>query len=166
MSPRQERWLTGTLCGLCLLLVAANLAPRLFPSPAPITREQGDVVVSITGAVSEPGIYELPWGSRVGDLVELAGGLRADAEESLINAAMPLDTGMSVVVPTRFTDTGEERISLNSSNRRDLESLPGIGPVLAERIIEARPFFGVDELIKVSGVGPVTLERLRPLVKP
>jgi competence protein ComEA len=166
MSGRQEIALTFTLLALCVLLVGANLYPRMLPAPVEIHRQQPEVVVSISGAVAQPGLYEQPWGSRAADLIEAAGGLLADAEETLVNLALPLDHGASIAVPTRYTETGDERISLNSASPRDLESLPGIGPVLAQRIIESRPFYGVDELIKVSGIGPVTLERLRPLVKP
>ncbi len=166
MRPAQENWLTLGLVLVCLGLVAWNLYPRLAPVPMSVERHQPEVTVSIAGAVRNPGLYELPWGSRVADLVELAGGLHEEAEETLVNLAMPLDTGASIVVPTRTTETGEVRISLNAATQRELTGLPGIGPVLAGRIIDYRPFYGVDELIKVSGIGPVTLERLRPLVKP
>lgn len=166
MRPWQETILTLGLVAFCLALVAWNLYPRMLPVPLPVERQQPEVTVSIAGAVRNPGLYELPWGSRVADLVELAGGLSEEAEETLVNLATPLDTGASIVVPTQTTQDGERRISLNSATMRELESLPGIGPVLAQRIVDYRPFYGVDELVKVSGIGPVTLERLRPLVKP
>ncbi len=165
MSPRQEQLISWSLVIFCVALVAWNLYPRMFPQPVTIERVQPEVVVSISGAVMQPGVYALPWGSKVEDLVTLAGGLRPEAEASLVNLAMPLDTGTTIFVPTQRTETGEERISLNEASLRELESLPGIGPVLAQRIVEARPFSGVDELIRVSGIGPKILERLRPLVK-
>lgn len=166
MRPAQENWLTLALVALCVGLVAWNLYPRMLPAPLPLERQQPEVTVSVSGAVRNPGLYELPWGSRVADLIELAGGLSEDAEETLVNPAMPLDTGASIVVPTRTTAEGEVLISLNSATMRELETLPGIGPVLAQRIVDYRPFYGVDELVKVSGIGPATLERLRPLVRP
>jgi competence protein ComEA len=166
MTSRQEGWLTWLLIGLCGVLVAVNLGPRLWAPPVAVIREQPPIVVSIAGAVRAPGVYELPWGSRVADLIEAAGGLTADAEATLINPAMALDAGGSVFVPQARADSGDPRISLNSALPRELDLLPGIGPVLAERIIAARPFFSVDELLNVPGIGAVTLERLRPLVKP
>ncbi len=166
MRPWQENVLTLGLILVCAALVGVNLHPRLAPAEVAIERGQPNVTVSVAGAVESPGLYELPWGSRIADLIDVAGGLQEDAEETLVNLAMPLDTGAAIVVPTRTTETGEARISLNAATDRELQSLPGIGPVLAQRIVDARPYYGVDELVKVSGVGPVTLERLRPLVKP
>lgn len=166
MTARQEGWLTWGLVALCGLLVAINLAPRLWAPPVAVIREQPPIVVSIAGAVRAPGVYELPWGSRVADLIAAAGGLTAEAEATLINPAMALDAGSSIFVPYARADGGDPRISLNSALQRELELLPGVGPVLAQRIIAARPFFSVDELLNVPGIGPVTLERLRPLAKP
>jgi len=166
MTARHEGWLTWALVILCGVLVAVNLGPRLWAPPVAVIREQPPIVVSIAGAVQQPGVYELPWGARVADLIATAGGVTAEAEATLINPAMALDAGSMVFVPYARADGGDPRISLNSALQRELMLLPGIGPVLAQRIIEARPFFSVDELLAVRGIGPTTLERLRPLVKP
>lgn len=163
---QHEGWLTWALVALCGVLVVVNVGPRLWERPVPMVREQPPIVVAVAGAVHNPGVYELPWGARLADLIEAAGGVTAEAEATLLNPAMALDAGMSVFVPYARTDGGDPRISLNTALQRELELLPGIGPVLAQRIIEARPFFSVDELLRVRGIGPVTLERLRPLVKP
>lgn len=166
MSAVRENLLTAGLLIPCVLLVLFNLNPRLFPTDAVFERQQSDVVVSVSGAVARPGVYELPWGARAADLIQAAGGLTGEAEATLVNLALPLDTGSTIMVPTRYAPSGDERISLNTSSQRDLESLPGIGPVIAGRIIENRPYDSVDELTRVSGIGLATLERLQPLVKP
>lgn len=166
MTPRQETLLTSVLLAFCVGLVVWNLAPRLMVQRVEIVEEEPDVTVSIAGAVYSPGVYTLPWGSRVSDLITAAGGLTPDAEATLVNPADPLDTGESVMVPLARTESGDVRISLNSATLKELDTLPRIGPALAERIIAARPFSSVDDLLEVSGIGPATLEGLRPLVKP
>ena len=165
MTPRHETLLTWSLLALCALLVGSNLAPRLTVQRVEIERVQPDITVAVSGAVRSPGVYTLPWGSRLQDLTVAAGGLSPDAEKTLINPAAPLTAGGAVFVPSVQTDTGEARISLNSASEQELDRLPRIGPALAQRIIAARPFSSVEDLLNVSGIGAATLEKLRPLVK-
>lgn len=166
MTAKQENFLTLGLVAVCCLLVLINLIPRLTVQQQAVVREQPDITVSIAGEVEAPGVYTLAWGSSVLDLIKTAGGFTPTAGESLVNLAAPLDTGQRVVVPQARTETGDERISLNNGSELQLGSLPGIGPALTQRIIAARPFGSVEDLLEVSGIGPATLEQLRPLVKP
>jgi competence protein ComEA len=157
----RERTLTAVLLGLCLLLAGAGLAPRLHVRravPVPVLPE---LQVAIDGAVRTPGRYELAWGARVGDLVDVAGGLAAGAADDLVDPAAPLVDGQRVHVPHRARADGGGRVSLNEASRAELQSLPGIGPALADRIVAARPFHALDDLRRVRGIGPVTMRRLR-----
>ena len=166
MTPKWENGLTWGLVGLCAVLVIFNLWPRLTVGRVEVVEETPDITVSIAGAVRAPGVYTLPWGSRTETLVEAAGGLTTFAEKTLVNLAAPLDTGDTVFVPTAQTESGETRLSLNSATLAELDTLPGVGPATAQKIVAARPFNSVDDLLDVSGIGPATLEKLRPLVKP
>ena len=167
MSPKAETAVTLLLLGVCLGLTGWQLWPRLAVQQIEITLEQPDITVSVAGAVVSPGVYALPWGSRVEDAVAEAGGLTGTAEETLLNLADPLTTGETVLVPEARAATGESRLSLNTATERELELLvPGVGPVTAAKIIAARPFESVEDLLDVSGIGPATLEKIRPYVKP
>jgi competence protein ComEA len=139
------------------------------------------VVVDVSGGVMQPGLRTLSAGDRVGDAISAAGGFapRADLAETsrTVNLAQPLTDGMKVLVPELGADPGPEdpsvaaddgRIDLNSASQSELESLPGIGPVTAQRIIEARdeqPFQAVDELRDREVVGGSVFEDIRDLVR-
>lgn len=166
MAPALENRLTLALCAACALLAGIGSWPYLTVRPGSVTVETPAITVSVAGAVRNPGTYDLPWGARVEDLLAVAGGLRTDAATSLLRPADPLSEGEAVVVPTVRTDDGDDRVSLNLADAADLERLPGIGPALAARIVAGRPFRGVDELEAVRGIGPATMDRLRPLVAP
>lgn len=166
MTERQEKWLTWGLLGLCGLILAVNLWPRLTVRRVKIQALKPDISVSIMGAVQHPGFYTLPWGARLKDLIAAAGGLTPAAEQTLVNPAQPLESGQKVVVPKKRTPRGDTRVSLNTASEEELERLPGIGPALAQRVIAARPFSSVADLLKVSGIGPKTLEELKPYIKP
>ncbi|MCY3781203.1 MAG: ComEA family DNA-binding protein [Chloroflexi bacterium] len=150
---------------------APTSTPLPTPTPAPIT-------VYVTGAVTGPDqLYELPHGSRVSDAVAAAGGLLEGANRTLVNLAAVLRDGDQVHVP--FADAaaeaidlptppGGERVYINSATQAELETLPGVGPALAQRIIDYRELVGtfdtLDDLDKVSGIGPATLEGLKDLL--
>jgi len=148
------------------------------PSVAPAL-----VVVDVKGAVVEPGVVRLPAGSRVVDAIDAAGGATAEADLSRINLARVLVDGEQIVVlrpddpdPTSPADAAPagsvsggssgSLVNLNTATLTQLGTLPGIGPVLAQRIVDGRPYTSVDQLDEISGIGPTLLERLRPLVSP
>ena len=141
------------------------------------------VVVHVAGAVHRPGLVTLPAGSRVAAAVEAAGGATARAQLGSVNLARPLVDGEQVVVLRRgqgavaVADPGASAssggrtgpVDLNAATLEQLDGLPGIGPVLAQRILDWRiahgRFGSVDELSEVSGIGEKTLADLRPQVR-
>ncbi|MEM6431069.1 MAG: ComEA family DNA-binding protein [Deinococcota bacterium] len=164
MTEKQETMLTMFLTVVCLGLASLNIIPRLHSRPRVLDTVQDSVQVAVQGEVISPGVYTLAWGATVSDLVTAAGGLTRDADPALVNLAAVLDASSSIFIPSVQTSSGDRRISINNSTPDDLERLPGIGPALAGRIVAARPFSTIDELLRVSGIGERTLERLRPLV--
>jgi len=144
-----------------------------------LSGQASDVVVDVTGAVSRPGVYRLPAGSRVEDAIRRAGGVAAKAELEAINRAARLADGQQVVVPERgpagvavAVAGGEEEgpISLGTATIAQLDTIEGIGPVTAEDIVEFRDQHGglasVDQLDQVPGIGPATMESLRSRLQP
>ncbi|GCE77735.1 hypothetical protein CBZ_27910 [Cellulomonas biazotea] len=142
----------------------------------------GGVVVHVAGAVASPGVVRLAAGSRVLDALTAAGGAAPDADLTLLNLARVLVDGEQVLVsrpgevpaaaavPAGIPDAAAPGtpVDLNTADAAALDALPGIGPVLAQRIVEhraERPFGSVDELADVRGIGPTALERLRDLVR-
>ena len=144
--------------------------------PAPPER----VLVHVVGAVRRPGLYELPESSRVADAVKRAGGVTAKADVALVNLAAPIADGTQIVVPRRFAvaraaagaapSSATGPVHLNSATLEQLDALPGVGPVTAQKIIAYREqngaFRTVEDLDAVPGIGPARLEELRTLVAP
>lgn len=136
----------------------------------------GDIlVVNIKGAVKNPGIYEFPLNSRINDALLKAEPLE-NADLLPLNLAMFLEDEQDIFVP--FIDEeeqgnqdsdGDNIISINKASADDLELVPGIGPVMAENIIEYRKsvirFQNIEDLLNVSGIGEKTLEKMRPYIK-
>ncbi len=178
--------LIGVLAGLALggvlylLLRPPREAPlELEPPPTP-----ADVVVYVDGAVRQPGVYALPPGSRVQDALARAGGPLPGADLRGLNLAQRLQDGQRVYVPRANetppagvtpppppqapADRPAPRIDLNQATLDDLVQLPGIGPSLAERILEYRkthgPFRSIEDLLNVKGIGPAKLEQIRPYI--
>jgi competence protein ComEA len=137
----------------------------------------GDVVVDVAGAVVRPGVYRMPAGARVVDAIGRAGGPSGDAMLEGINRAARLADGQQVVVPERgaagaiSATAGEEGpISLGSATLEQLETIDGIGPVTAAKIVEYRDQHGglasVGQLDEVSGIGPATMDSLSARLQP
>lgn len=139
-----------------------------------------EVTVHAAGAVVTPGVYRLPGGSRVTDLLNAAGGATADADLDQLNLAAPLSDGERILVPRRgetvsaaanpsSANGSSTKVDLNTATAEELDKLPGIGPATAEAIIRYREtrgrFRSVTELLEVRGIGEAKLEQLRPLVK-
>ncbi len=170
--------LLGTLVGMALGWQVTRPEPLTLdiptlpppPTPAPIT-------VYVSGAVARPGVYTLPPDSRAVDAIKAAGGLTAAADPAAVNLAQRLTDEAHLHVPTR-PPTGEratprERtptptvplpIDINTAPAEVLMTLPGVGPTMAERIIANRPYSSVEDLLRVRGIGPATLEKLRPYI--
>jgi competence protein ComEA len=138
-----------------------------------------DIVVDVAGAVRRPGVYRLPAGARVVDAIGRAGGPAGGALLEGINRAARLTDGQQVMVPERgpggtiATAAGgaeDGPISLGSATVEQLETIDGIGPVTAGKIVEYRDQHGglasVDQLDQVSGIGPATMESLRVRLQP
>jgi competence protein ComEA len=171
---------------VALLLVGARAireegsGPASGAAPAPaagLTVESGgaDIVVDVAGAVQRPGVYRMPSGARVVDALERAGGATAGASVEAINRAARLTDGQQVVVPRRGaaasgSAAADGPIGLGAATVEQLETIDGIGPVTAEKILEFRDQNGglasVEQLDEVSGIGPATMESLRARLQP
>lgn len=190
-------WLTGlgrrelvalSLVGLAITGGAALWYVRSLPRPIETVELSGPtpgpsttpapLFIHVAGWVQNPGVYELQVGERVIDAIDRAGGPRQGADLSAVNLAALLVDAQQVLVPRKVpvhsvgpvTAPGSagQKINLNLAAAADLETLPGIGEVLAQRIIDHResngPFTTVDELMEVSGIGEARLEDIRDKV--
>jgi competence protein ComEA len=189
LTVQRRRALALALLGaLAVLLGLRHLAAAHAPAgepalaaPPPVAPAPTQLIVHVVGAVRRPGLYRLADGSRVADAVRRAGGSTRRADLALINLAAPLADGLQVVVPRRqpigaappggsATAAPTGPVRLNSATLEQLDALPGVGPVTAQKILDYRlqngGFTSVDDLDAVPGIGPARLENLRELVAP
>lgn len=129
------------------------------------------IAADVRGAVSTPGVVYLQPGSRMIDAINASGGFTDNADTSLINMSSRLSDGQMITVPTVVPNnqsSQDGRININSASISELKQLPGIGDVLAERIISYRelvgPFVTSEDLMKVDGISPGAFEDLEPLI--
>jgi competence protein ComEA len=187
---RRRAFAVSLVVALALVLGVRNLAPVRAPSAEPVAVQPLRVerppaqllTVHVVGAVRRPGLYRLREGGRVADAVGRAGGATRRADLGQINLAAPLADGLQIAVPRRGgpgTASGSSSaasgatggpVHLNTATLEELDALPGVGPVTAQKIIEYREqnggFTSVDDLDAVSGIGPARLETLREVVAP
>lgn len=189
--------LVGVMAGFALagMLMFISRAPSGDPielQPAP-TKEP--IAVHIIGAVPRPGLYEFAEGARIQDAINAAGGLLASANVDTINLAALLEDGQQLSIPYKSGEEpsvtggedennslvlpgeteqpqtsgdGAERININTASLEELDSLPGIGPTIAQRIVDYRdengPFQTIEDIMNVSGVGPSTFDNIKDLI--
>lgn len=171
-SSLQKRGL-AIIAGLVILITALFVlrgsSQEVVAAPAPLEIESistQTLMVDVEGAVVNPGVYSLPLNARVFEAIKAAGGLKKGADTSDINQARLLKDGEQIYVyPTTTSAGGVSRpamrkngpIMINRATVKDFESLDGIGPVLANRIVSYRkingPFAAVEDLLKVPGIG-------------
>jgi competence protein ComEA len=196
-SGARSLWIAALVAALLLVGWTWLERPRVEPaggappSPAepmpeasaPTVGEVADtpttVVVSVVGQVAAPGLVTLPTGSRVAEAIDAAGGLLPEADPASVNLAAVITDGQQVAVgvpaaggigtpvdPTGATGSGP--LDLNTAGVAELDALPGIGPVLAQRIVDHRtregPFRSVEQLDDVPGIGPAIAAELDGLV--
>lgn len=171
-SSLQKRGLAIIACLVILisaLFVLRGSSQEVIAAPAPLEMEsisRQTLMVDVAGAVMNPGVYSLPLNARVFEAIKAAGGLKKGADTSDINQARILRDGEQIYVyPTTTSSGGVARpavrkngpVMINRATVKDFESLDGIGPVLANRIVSYRkingPFAAVEDLLKVPGIG-------------
>jgi len=194
---RLQRIAVGVVVGFAVsvataLAVFRDDEPGIILAPQ---QSQGTINVTIEGAVARPGQVQVPEGSRLTDVIAAAGGLNTDADVSGLYVGARVSAGQRIIVvqgvpprpspnvlanatssPSVDLDTAAgptaapngQLINLNTADAALLETLPSIGPVLAQRIIEYRetngPFASIDELVSIDGISGRIVEVLRPLV--
>jgi len=193
-SPAELAGLVSLLLGGMALTIYVTVVPRGIPLPdvgephapgdiASAAPELiGEVTIHVAGQVHRPGLVVVPIGGRVADAIEAAGGPTATAELGALNLARLVTDGERIVVPAigEVPAAGDGSgdvvgawgadglLDLNAATAADLEELPGVGPVLAGRIVDWReqhgPFVDVGQLREVSGIGEKTFQSLAGLV--
>ena len=189
LSRRQLFGAAAAVVVLLLLVIrhlgsGGSAAPAVTPV-APVRAKPAAaklLVVDVAGAVRRPGLYRLRSGSRIDDAIAAAGGSTAKAQLDSVNLAAPVADGEQVVVPGRGSAAAaapgasaagsapSAPLDLNSATLEQLEALPGIGPVTAQKILDYRQahgaFHSVAELQGVPGIGPAHISQLKGLVIP
>lgn len=174
-APAGEAVALPTPAVSAVLPADAGAAPSAAAPTAP-----AELLVHVVGAVAHPGVVHLAGGARVADALEAAGGVVDGADPAALNLARTVVDGEQVRVPrvgevldppvdpVQAPATGGQDgapVDLNTADQATLEGLPGVGPVLAGRIVEGRPYASVDDLDDVPGIGPTLMADLRDRVR-
>jgi competence protein ComEA len=182
-DPRARIQIVAVIVALAIAIFAGLWygagAPEAIPpdataaSEAP-TVERALATVHVSGAVRHPGLVEVPIPARVADVVAAAGGATPLADLGAMNLAAPVADGQHVEVPQQGgfplpSSGASDGVHLNEATVSELETLPGIGPVLADRIVDHRdangPFEVVEDLLDVAGIGESTLAEIRDAIR-
>jgi competence protein ComEA len=174
------------LAGVLFFVARAPAGEAIVLQPAPT---KSPIAVHIIGAVPRPGLYQFIEGARVQDAIDAAGGLLTSANIDSINLAALLEDGQQLNIPytagaepvedtglelpndnqeTPDANTNTELININTATLQELDSLPGIGPTIAQRIIDYRTtngnFSSIEDIQNVSGIGPSTFDEIKDLI--
>jgi competence protein ComEA len=180
---RHQKIALGVIAGFVLIIslfmvLRGNTQINAAPEIVPITISEPEIFVDVTGAVNNPGVYSLTGRSRVIDAIKAAGDSAPGADLSTINLARVLNDGEQIYVDATVVTSSGQRVSkkvasgpinINRATLRQLDSLDGIGPVIAGRIIEYRKkngsFLTIDDLQKVSGIGAAKFAQIKSKVR-
>jgi len=181
-SQTQKRALL--VMGLLILLLSVFIVARGNSQPneamqvVPITISEPEIFVDVTGAVNKPGVYTLTGKSRVIDAIKAAGDSAPGADLSTINLARVLNDGEQIYVDSTVVNGNGVRVSkavrsgpinINRATARQLDALDGVGPVIAQRIVDYRKingsFLTIDDLQKVSGIGAAKFAQIKAKVR-
>ena len=181
-TPIQKRALLGmsaVVVVLSIFIVIRGNTDEITPPPVVVEQVQApQIFVDVTGAVNTPGVYTLTASSRVIDAIKAAGGSAPEADLSTINLARVLADGEQIYVDAAVTNSKGVRVSttkrsgpinINRATVGDFDSLDGIGPVIANRIVSYRkthgPFITVEDLQKVSGIGAAKFAQIKSKIR-
>ena len=181
-SQRQKRALLilGSLILVLSVFIVArgNSQPDEAMEVIPITIAEPEIFVDVTGAVNKPGVYTLTGKSRVIDAIKAAGDSAPGADLSTINLARVLNDGEQIYVDSTVVNSNGVRVSkavrsgpinINRATARQLDALDGVGPVIAQRIVDYRKingsFLTIDDLQKVSGIGAAKFAQIKAKVR-
>lgn len=175
------------LAGLLFFIARAPAGEPIVLQPAPT---KAPIAVHVIGAVPRPGLYEFAEGARVQDAIDAAGGLLSSGDTTSINLAALLEDGQQLNIPykageqpdpsqteepflpgataTEESSEDSDLININTASVEELDSLPGIGPTIAQRIVDYRDenglFQSIEDIMNVSGVGPSTFDQIKDLI--
>lgn len=186
--PTLERYklpLALSLVGIVLILggtfvTNSKSSPKEFPKESIVSENKRDLMVDVSGAVEQPGVYKLGSEARIEDAIEAAGGFHEQANilfiSKYLNLAQKLGDGMKIYVPfvgEKDTDLAVSQnvagvsassvklVNINLASQNDLEALPGIGPTTAGKIISNRPYQSVDDLFNKKIVGKAVFTKIK-----
>lgn len=181
-TPVQKRALlamSAIVVVISVFIVIRGNTDEITPPPVVVEQVQApQIFVDVTGAVNTPGVYTLTASSRVIDAIKAAGGSAPGADLSTINLARVLADGEQIYVDAAVTNSKGVRVSspkrsgpinINRATVSDFDSLDGIGPVIASRIVDYRkthgPFITVEDLQKVSGIGAAKFAQIKSKIR-
>lgn len=151
----RKRWLCFLLLPLCLYMGIPQ------DSQIMIVDRLKKKTIEVKGEVKKPGVYEVAWEATIAQALQKAGGVTADADLSSINQTQVIENGAVLIIPQKQE---QQCISINTASAQQFDTLPGIGPKIAQRIIEERslaPFVQLEDIKRVKGIGDKLFEKMK-----